>query len=195
MAEVDTQRWTNRIIGHGFEDPQQLLANPNNWRIHPKAQQDALMGVLDDIGWVASVKVNQATGFVVDGHARVALSISRGEASIPVDYLELTPEEEALVLATFDSIGMQAGADPAAVRALLEHVRPSSDVLAAQLEKLAGAQEFHPAMTPDIEMPHVTDRDVERTDERLSNQFQGGNKELVEVTCPKCGATFFEDPE
>jgi hypothetical protein len=29
--------WRNRIIGHGEEAPDQLLANPRNWRIHPKA--------------------------------------------------------------------------------------------------------------------------------------------------------------
>src|SRR6266704_2927845 len=36
-------KWRNRIVGHGEEDPEQLLANPKNWRIHPKNQQDALV--------------------------------------------------------------------------------------------------------------------------------------------------------
>jgi hypothetical protein len=39
-------RWRSRIVGHGDEDPEQLLANPRNWRIHAKNQQDALIGVL-----------------------------------------------------------------------------------------------------------------------------------------------------
>ena len=30
--------WRNRITGSGEEAPDQLLANPANWRIHPKAQ-------------------------------------------------------------------------------------------------------------------------------------------------------------
>lgn len=32
--------WRNRIAGYGEEAPGVLLANPRNWRIHPKAQQD-----------------------------------------------------------------------------------------------------------------------------------------------------------
>ena len=42
-----TAAWRNRITGSGEEAPDQLLANPANWRIHPKAQQDALAGALD----------------------------------------------------------------------------------------------------------------------------------------------------
>jgi type V secretory pathway adhesin AidA len=34
--------WRNRIVGSGTEDPEKLLANPKNWRIHPKAQREAL---------------------------------------------------------------------------------------------------------------------------------------------------------
>ena len=65
--------WRNRITGHGQEAPDQLLANPRNWRVHPKAQQEALAAVLDQVGWVQDVIVNQRTGHVVDGHARIAL--------------------------------------------------------------------------------------------------------------------------
>ena len=31
--------WRNRIVGEGVEAPDQLLANPQNWRTHPKFQQ------------------------------------------------------------------------------------------------------------------------------------------------------------
>jgi hypothetical protein len=34
--------WRNRIVGSGEEPPEQLLANPANWRIHPRGQQQAL---------------------------------------------------------------------------------------------------------------------------------------------------------
>ena len=60
MAE--NHNWQSRIIGEGEEAPDQLLANPLNWRIHPKAQQDALEQVLDKVGWVQRVLVNQRTG-------------------------------------------------------------------------------------------------------------------------------------
>ena len=41
MAEASAP-WRSRIVGSGTEEPTQLLANPRNWRTHPKAQQDAL---------------------------------------------------------------------------------------------------------------------------------------------------------
>lgn len=64
--------WRSRIVGHGEEAPDQLLANPRNWRIHPKTQQDALAGVLDEVGWVQDIIVNQLTGYVVDGTTLIA---------------------------------------------------------------------------------------------------------------------------
>ena len=72
----DQNAWRNRIIGHGEEPPDQLLANPRNFRIHPKGQQDALAAVLDRVGWVQDVIVNQRTGHVIDGHARIAIAES-----------------------------------------------------------------------------------------------------------------------
>ena len=93
-----------------MEDPEQLLANPKNWRIHPKAQQDALAGVLAEVGWVQDIIVNKRTGFVVDGHARVALAISAGER-VPVVYVDLSENEEALILATLDPLSAMAVTD------------------------------------------------------------------------------------
>ena len=110
-APSPTTTWRNRIIGSGEEAPDQLLANPANWRIHPKAQQGALAGALDAVGWVQQVLVNRRSGFVVDGHARVALALSRGEPTVPVLYVDLNPDEEALVLATLDPIGAMAKRD------------------------------------------------------------------------------------
>ena len=86
-AAAPITAWRNRIIGSGEEAPDQLLANPANWRIHPKAQQDALAGALDVVGWVQQVLVNRRSGFVVDGHARVALALARNEPTVPVLYL------------------------------------------------------------------------------------------------------------
>jgi hypothetical protein len=66
-------RWRNRIVGTGSEPPERLVANPLNWRIHPPRQHAALAGALASVGWVQQVVVNRRTGFVVDGHLRVAL--------------------------------------------------------------------------------------------------------------------------
>ncbi|MCY7417624.1 MAG: hypothetical protein LH650_03855, partial [Chloroflexi bacterium] len=50
------------------------------------------------MGWVQEVVVNNRTGYLVDGHLRAQLAISRDEATIPVVYVDLSEEEEALVL-------------------------------------------------------------------------------------------------
>ena len=137
-APAPTAPWRSRIAGSGEEAPDQLLANPANWRIHPKAQQDALAGALDQVGWVGQVLVNQRSGFVVDGHARVALALTRGEATVPVLYVDLDPNEEALVLATLDPIGAMAAADTEKLEALLAGITVDDAGLLALLGDLAG---------------------------------------------------------
>jgi len=89
--------YQNRIIGHGEEVLDQILFNPLNWRIHPKAQQDALDGVLSEVGWVQDVIVNKRTGRLVDGHLRCQLAARKGDKTIPVTYVDLDEQEEALV--------------------------------------------------------------------------------------------------
>jgi DNA modification methylase len=138
VAAAPTTAWRNRITGSGDEAPDQLLANPANWRIHPKAQQDALVGALDQVGWVQQVLVNRRSGFVVDGHARVALALRRGEPTVPVLYVDLDPEEEALVLATLDPISAMAGRDEDKLRALLADISVDDAGLLALLGDLAG---------------------------------------------------------
>lgn len=48
--------WQNRITGYGSEAPDQLLANPRNWRTHPATQTDALAGVLSEVGVVQNIR-------------------------------------------------------------------------------------------------------------------------------------------
>lgn len=136
-AKAQPQTWQNRIVGEGEEAPDQLLANPLNYRVHPKAQQDALAAVLNEVGWVQRVIVNQRTGHVVDGHARIGLAISRREPSVPVLYVDLAPEEEAKVLATLDPISAMAGADKAILEELLGQVSTGEAALQQMLDDLA----------------------------------------------------------
>jgi DNA modification methylase len=138
VATTPTAPWRSRIVGSGEEAPDQLLANPANWRVHPKAQQDALAGALDQVGWVQQILVNQRSGFVVDGHARIALALTRGEPTVPVLYVDLDPDEEALVLATLDPIGAMAGRDDEKLRDLLAGITVDDAGLLALLGDLAG---------------------------------------------------------
>lgn len=143
----------SRIVGEGYEPPDQLLANPLNWRTHPAAQVEALEGLLQQVGWVQRVIVNKRTGHVVDGHARVALSLRRAEPAVPVLYVDLSEAEERLVLAALDPIAALATADAdklaelladvqaddAGLGELLESLRPEDEDEGADGESTAGA--------------------------------------------------------
>lgn len=132
-----TSEWRNRVTAHGEEVPDQPLANPRNWRVHPRAQQDALAAVLDQVGWVQDVIVNQRTGHVVDGHARIALAISKQEPGIPVVYVDLDEDEERLILASLDPLSAMAATDHDAIRELLAEISVDDDALLAMFEKVS----------------------------------------------------------
>jgi hypothetical protein len=129
--------WKNRIIGSGVEEPAQLLANPENFRAHPSAQRNALAAVLAEVGFVAPVIVNRTTGHLIDGHLRVELALARDEQEIPVSYVELSQDEERLVLATFDPLGDLAFPDKDRLRELLEGVSSPDATIQALLANVA----------------------------------------------------------
>lgn len=167
----DSVSWQNRIIGSGTERPDQLLANPRNFRRHPREQQSALRGVLSEVGWVQDVIVNQRTGFLVDGHLRVELAMREGQTDVPVKYVDLSPDEEALVLASLDPIAALATADADALTALLADIQSdNTDVL----DFTKGLRET--AMVPDFAPVDVDE--------------QGRLDEKATVTCPECGHVF-----
>lgn len=139
MAESVATAWRNRIVRYGEEAPDQLLAHPRNFRIHPKAQQDALTGALNDLGWIAPVLVNEVTGHVIDGHLRIGLAISKGAPTIPVAYVALDEAEEAEALLTLDPIAAMAVADTGNLALLLEEVRSGEAGVQAMLAELAKA--------------------------------------------------------
>jgi hypothetical protein len=130
--------WQNRIVGYGEEAPDQLLANPLNWRTHPKKQQDALSGVLNEVGLVQNVIVNRTTGHMIDGHARVLLAMREEQPSVPITYVDLTEAEEAKVLAVLDPIGGLAGMDDERLDELLANVHTDDPALQDLLDSLRG---------------------------------------------------------
>jgi DNA modification methylase len=148
-AAVPPTAWRNRIVGSGEESPDQLLANPKNWRVHGPAQRDALRGSLSEVGWVQQVMVNRRTGYVVDGHARVEEALSRHEPTVPVLYVDLSPEEEALVLATLDPIGAMAEQSSERLAELLAEITVDDKGLTSLLADMAGESETPGLVDPD----------------------------------------------
>lgn len=112
-----------RIVGYSDEPVDSLLANPGNWRIHPKSQQEALAGVIREVGVVQNILVNKTTQHVVDGHLRIALAMRDSQPTVPVTWVELSEAEEALILATLDPLGAMATADASNLDELLRDVQ------------------------------------------------------------------------
>jgi DNA modification methylase len=157
--------WQNRIIESGVVSPDDLVANPKNWRKHPKNQADAMEGVLDEIGWVQDVIVNRRTGRLIDGHLRVELAKKNKEKEIPIKYVDLSEEEEEIAILSFDPISAMAEADKNMLEALLASVQTDNE----QVNKLMGdiAQDYKihkKAEEDDYEPPAEIETDIQRGD-------------------------------
>lgn len=143
--------WRKRIVGYGDEDPRKLKANDANWRLHPQAQHDAMDGALDEIGWIQDIIVNLRTSAewnksernvktTLDGHLRVERALAKNEASVPVKFVDLTPNEELTALATFDPLSAMAQTDGKKLQEALARLEVESaglQALTAQLEQQA----------------------------------------------------------
>lgn len=135
----------DRIIERGVVDPKKLVPNPKNWRTHSDRQRAALEGVMEEIGFIQQVIVNRRTGHIVDGHLRVKTAIENGMKEVPVGWVDLTEEEEALALATFDPLGALAGTDAEILDSLLRGVDTENKAVAgllAETAKQAGIVDF-----------------------------------------------------
>ncbi len=129
-------KWSNRIVGHGDMDPEQLLACPNNYRIHTQAQRAALKGAIGDLGFIRSVTITK-DGMVVDGHLRVALALSEGQQSIPVEIVDLNEDEVKEALLTLDPLSAMAAADKEKLDELLHDVPAFDLAVSAMLTDVA----------------------------------------------------------
>jgi hypothetical protein len=86
-------------------------------------------GVLDQLGWTERIMVNKNTGRIINGHMRYELAVKKGEAQVPVDFVDLTEEEEALALATHDPIASMTVTDRQKHKELLSNIVDESEKL------------------------------------------------------------------
>jgi hypothetical protein len=122
----------------------ELRPSPHNWRTHPKAQLDALRGILAEVGYAGAAigrELPDGTVELIDGHARAEVS---GTAPVPVLVLDVTEDEAKKILATFDPLGAMAGSDAQKLDELLRGVQTGSESLAAMLDELAQDNDLVP---------------------------------------------------
>lgn len=124
--------WRNRIVRTGEQAADQFLAHPDNWRTHSLEQESALLGVLEKVGWVRDVLVSERTGYVLDGHLRVRAALGKGDATpVPFSTVDVTEDEEALILSTLDPLAGMAGRDEQVLGRLLADLPEDMAALAA----------------------------------------------------------------
>src|SRR5271169_2006371 len=111
----------------------ELMPNPKNWRRHPRAQAEALKGVLAEIGYAGALLARELPDgrlMTIDGHLRAETT---PKMEVPVLVLDVTEEEGDKILLTLDPLAAMAGSDQAAVEALLETVRTDNRSVASLL--------------------------------------------------------------
>jgi hypothetical protein len=133
---AEQEKFRNRIVGHADIDPITLVPNIKNWRTHPDRQKHVLNSVMTEVGWVGSIIVNKRTGVMLDGHLRAKLAADRGEPTVPVTYVDLSEDEEALILATLDPITELAGADATKLEPLLAGINTEDLAIQALMDDL-----------------------------------------------------------
>ena len=127
-----------------------LIPNPKNWRTHPTAQQDALRGVLAEVGYASALIARETDDglMLVDGHLRAETT---PDAEVPVLVLDINEAESDLLLATLDPLAAMAGQNDDRLAGLLETVSSSNDTVNALLQTLVNG--YEPLTIPEPEPP------------------------------------------
>ena len=101
-----------------------LTPHARNWRTHPKRQQDALRGILAEVGYADALLARETQDGLqlIDGHLRAETT---PDQEVPVLVLDVTEEEANKLLASLDPLSAMAGKDDDLLRELLAdlHVR------------------------------------------------------------------------
>jgi ParB-like chromosome segregation protein Spo0J len=111
-----------------------LKPHPKNWRTHPQQQQDAMRGVLAEIGYADALlarELDDGTLQLIDGHLRAETT---PEMEVPVLILDLDDAEADKLLALHDPLAALAGVDTGVLAELLEDVETDNEAL----DKLLG---------------------------------------------------------
>ncbi len=115
----------------------ELVPHPENWREHPPAQRDALLGAITEIGYADALLARELPDGrlqVIDGHCRRDLT---PDQEVPVLVLDLDEAEARKLLVTLDPLAAMAEANQDALGRLLHDVQTDSEGLQTMLDDLA----------------------------------------------------------
>ena len=133
----------------------QLRPNARNWRRHPQAQQDALRGVLAEIGYADALLARELPDGsleLIDGHLRAETT---PDMEVPVLVVDLDEKEAMKLLALLDPLAGLAEPDADALAELLADVDTDSEAVRAVLDDILAQTESIVAEEPAGERPEV----------------------------------------
>ena len=151
----------------------ELTPNPKNWRMHPKAQQDALRGILAEVGYADALLARELPDgslMLVDGHLRAETT---PDEKVPVLILDINEAEADKLLLSLDPLAALAETNAAALDSLLREIDTGSEGLQQMFSEMAEEAGIVP---PDFDP--VPSEEQPRLDEKSK------------ITCPKCGHEF-----
>jgi hypothetical protein len=132
----------------------ELMPNPQNWRTHPTAQQDAMKAILAEVGYADALLARETPEgglMLIDGHLRAETT---PDQEVPVLVLDVSDSEAAKLLATLDPLAALAEADSVKLEELLRKVETGSDALQQILDELAQDAGIVPAVEDQTDLPH-----------------------------------------
>ena len=115
----------------------ELSPSPKNWRTHPKAQVDALSGILTEVGYADALLARELPDGsleIIDGHCRRELT---PDQEVPVLILDLDEAEAAKLMTVLDPLAAMAEANEQALGELLAGLDTENEALQAMLDGLA----------------------------------------------------------
>jgi hypothetical protein len=154
----------NRVKSLRMVPASDLRPNPKNWRTHPKAQADALRGVLAEVGLADACLARELPDgslMLIDGHLRAE---TLGDGEVPVLILDVTESEADKILATLDPLAAMAGADADKFSELRERFVTNSEAV-QQLIDATAMQAESLQMTLDDDAEGSDDHSVEGDDD------------------------------
>jgi hypothetical protein len=155
----------NRVKSLRMVPASDLRPNPKNWRTHPKAQQDALRGVLAEVGLADACLARELPDgslMLIDGHLRAE---TLGDGDVPVLVLDVNEAEADKLLATLDPLAAMAESDAAKLDELLRNVDTGNEALQqilASTAAQAGLYSTHREGPSDIEATEAVESDADR---------------------------------
>lgn len=147
----------------------ELLPNPRNWRTHPKKQQDALRGLLAEVGYADALLARELPDGsleIVDGHLRAETT---PDQVVPVLVLDISEAEAAKVLLTLDPLAAMAEADNQKLDELMREIDTGCEALQVMIADLAKTNGLYETPESPEDFPTV-DENIE-----------------TKLCCPKCG--------